>query len=407
MAKRQLTQVNRGTVSENVATRYHIARLHDWPLVDTSVLVRALVLGEVVDIDRRVVNANFFRVDADHDAARIDRIDHTPSGRDLADTRIGCDVTLHAGAHKRLLGFQGRYCLPLHVGAHQCAVRIIVLEERDQRCRNRHHLLRRYVHELHVRRRLHSELIHVADVDQVFDEPILCIQRRRCLSNHILRFINGRQVLNVVSHHTVNHLAVRRLQKAVFVGARVGRERIDQANVRAFRGLDRANPAIVGRMHITDLEAGPLTGQTARAEGRNATLVRDLGKRIILVHELRQLAGTEKLFHRSRDWLGVDQVLRHQPFTLRHGESLFDGALNAHQTNAELVLGHLTHRADASISEVVNIVYDTLAVADIHQGTNDIDNVFFVQRRRTGLVLATQAAVKLHPPNGRQIIALG
>ena len=119
-------------------------------------------------------------------------------------------------------------------------------------------------------------------------------------------------------------------------------------------------------MHITDFETGPLTGQTARAKGRHATLVRDLGKRIVLVHELRQLAGTEKLFHRSRDWLGVDQVLRHQPFTLSHGESLFDGALNAHQTHAELVLGHLTHRADASVSEVVNVVYDALAIADIH-----------------------------------------
>ena len=247
----------------------------------------------------------------------------------------------------------------------------------------------------------------MANVDQVFDELILRIQRRRCLSNHVLRFVNGRQVLNVVRHHTVNHLAVRRLQKAVFVGARIGRERIDQANVRAFRGLDRANPAVVGRMHITDFETGPLTGQTARAKGRHTTLVRDLGKRIVLVHELRQLAGTEKLFHRSRDWLGIDQVLRHQPFTLRHGESLFDGALNAHQTHAELVLGHLAHRADASVSEVVDVVYDALPVADIHQGTNDIDNVFFVQRRGTGLVLATQAAVKLHPPNGRQIIALG
>jgi len=36
--------------------------------------------------------------------------------------------------------------LALHVGAHQRAVRVVVLEERDQRRRDGHHLLRRDVH---------------------------------------------------------------------------------------------------------------------------------------------------------------------------------------------------------------------------------------------------------------------
>ena len=39
-----------------------------------------------------------------------------------------------------------RYGLTLHVGAHERAVRVVVLEERDQRGRDRHDLLRRHVH---------------------------------------------------------------------------------------------------------------------------------------------------------------------------------------------------------------------------------------------------------------------
>ena len=41
---------------------------------------------------------------------------------------------------------QERDGLALHVGAHERAVGVVVLEERDQRGRDRHELLRRHVH---------------------------------------------------------------------------------------------------------------------------------------------------------------------------------------------------------------------------------------------------------------------
>jgi hypothetical protein len=43
------------------------------------------------------------------------------------------DVLLHAGGHDRRLGDQQRHGLPLHVRAHQRAVGVVVLQERDQR----------------------------------------------------------------------------------------------------------------------------------------------------------------------------------------------------------------------------------------------------------------------------------
>ena len=70
----------------------------------------------------------------------------------------------------------------------------------------------------------------------------------------------------------------------------------DEADVRAFRRLDRAHPAVVAGVHVTDLEAGARSREeTARAEGREAPLVREAGERVGLVHELAQLAGAEEL----------------------------------------------------------------------------------------------------------------
>ena len=45
-------------------------------------------------------------------------------------------------------GTDERHGLTLHVGAHERAVRVVVLEERHERGGDRHHLVRRDVHQL-------------------------------------------------------------------------------------------------------------------------------------------------------------------------------------------------------------------------------------------------------------------
>ena len=131
-------------------------------------------------------------------------------------------------------------------------------------------------------------------------------------------------------------------------------------------------------MHVAHLEAGAFTGQAARAQCRDTTFVRDFRQRIVLVHELRQLTGAKEFLHRSRDRLRVDEILRHQAFALCHREALFDRALNADKANPELVFGHLAYRPDAAVTEVVDIVHHALAVADINQRADDVDDIFFV-----------------------------
>ena len=79
----------------------------------------------------------------------------------------------------------------------------------------------------------------------------------------------------------------------------------DQTDVRTFRGLDRAHSAVVGVVYVTNLESGAVTGQTARAQGGQTTLMGQLCQRVVLIHELRQRRGSEELSHRGHNRTAV------------------------------------------------------------------------------------------------------
>ena len=131
-----------------------------------------------------------------------------------------------------------------------------------------------------------------------------------------------------------------------------------------------------------------------------------LGQRVVLVHELGQLAGAEELFHGCRHGLGIDQVLGHQALALGHGESLLDRAFHPHQTNAELVLGHLTHRTNTPVAQVVDVVNHALAVANINQGLEYVDNVLAVQGAYALGRIAAETTVELHAAHAGQVVAI-
>src|SRR5205823_5650039 len=97
------------------------------------------------------------------------------------------------------------------------------------------------------------------------------------------------QIIDLIDHATLLHLAVRRFDKSEFVDPCEGAHRADETNVRTFRRLDRANPSVVRRMNVADFKARAIARKTARPEGREATLVGQLRERIRLVHELREL----------------------------------------------------------------------------------------------------------------------
>ena len=174
--------------------------------------------------------------------------------------------------------------------------------------------------------------------------------------------------------------AVRRLDEAEVVDPRVGGERRDQADVRAFRRLDRAHPAVVGRMYVAHLEAGALAREPAGAERGEPALVRDLRQRIRLIHELRELRGPEELLDDRRHRLVVDQLLRHQRLDVLQAHALLDGALHADQTDAVLILDQLADRAHAPVAEMVDVVDLAVAVLELDQVAHHLEDVLAAQR---------------------------
>ena len=132
----------------------------------------------------------------------------------------------------------------------------------------------------------------------VVDLPLACLLERGIQLDrlflldvvaHAQSAFAGVDDLNVVENARVLHLAVRRLDEAVLVDARKAAERADQADVRTFRRFNRADTAVVRRVHVADFESRALTRQTARSKCRETPLVRDLRERVGLIHELRQL----------------------------------------------------------------------------------------------------------------------
>ena len=204
---------------------------------------------------------------------------------------------------------------------------------------------------------------------------------------------------HVVDDPAVLHLAVGRLDEAELVDPRVGRQGRDQADVRTFRRLNRADAAVVRRVHVAHLEPGAFARQAAGPEGRQAPLVRDLRQRVGLVHELRQLRRPEELANRGHDRLRVDQVVRHgRRHFLVDGHLLLDGPLHAHQADAELVLEQLADRPDAAVAQVVDVVHVRRVLAQLQQVPDHLVEVLRVQdllfegRRDAELRVQLQAA---------------
>ena len=88
----------------------------------------------------------------------------------------------------------------------------------------------------------------------------VAIQFRVCLGNHILTFLNSRQIVNFIGDASILHLAVWRFHKAILIGAGIQRQRINQTNVGAFWRFNRAHTAIMGGMHIAHLKPCALAG---------------------------------------------------------------------------------------------------------------------------------------------------
>src|SRR4029079_12595036 len=92
------------------------------------------------------------------------------------------------------------------------------------------------------------------------------------------------------------------------------------------------------------------------AQRGQASLARQLGQRVGLVHELAELAATEELLHRRHDRADVDEGVRGRLVELLDGHALADDALHAQEADPERVLDQLAIGPGAAVDEGVDVV---------------------------------------------------
>ncbi len=323
LAEGHLTVLGAGAVGNHLAGLHPLTGVHDRTLVGAGAVIgpvelahRVAVPGAVVSHNGDVVSRNLFH----HTGFR--------GNNDIAGVDRG--TQFHTGAHQWRLAAHQRNRLALHVGAHQGTVGVVVLEERDHRGGHRDHLARRDVHEVHLGGRDVLDLAALAAHQHAgLGELALRVGRRVGLRHDVAVLLVGGQVVDLVGDDTTDDLAVRRLDETERVDPGVHRQRTDQTDVGALGGLDRTHPAVVAGVHVADLEAGALTGQTTGAQRRQATLVGQARQRVVLVHELAQLAGAEELLDGRHDGTDVDQGLRRDRLNVLGGHPLPDDPLHA------------------------------------------------------------------------------
>ena len=301
------------------------------------------------------------------------------------------------------------YGLPLHIGAHQRTVGVVVLQERDKARGDRGDLVRSHVHQVHFAGRDHGEIGAFTRLDAIrLQEIALPVDRGVRLCGDQVFLLLGRIVVDVRIVHidlAVLHAAVRRLDEAHRGDLRIDAQRRDQTDVRAFRRLDRAKASVVRVVHVAHLETGAVARQTAGTERRQTAFVRNFGQRVDLVHELRELRGSEEGVDHRRKGLGVDQVHRREHLVVTHVHALADRTRHAHETDRELIRQLLAHRADAAVRQVVDVVDVGLRVDQLDQVFDDGDDVLARQRADGRIGVQIQLLVDAVTAHIAQVIA--
>ena len=160
----------------------------------------------------------------------------------------------------------------------------------------------------------------------------------------------------------------------------------------------------MGLMDVTNLKACPVPRKSTRAKGRKPTLVRYLGKRVRLIHELAQLRTAEEFLHGSNNWPDVHQLRRCRRVRVLDRHPLLDDTLHAEQAHPELVLDQFTDCANPTITEMINVVRTVLVPVQPDQLTNNGHQVIHI-KRAISAPETPKPAVQLVATDSAQVIS--
>ena len=340
-------------VSDDLAYLDTLTAVHNGTLVGAGALVRAEELNQVVGMQFSVVGADDYFVGGNtlHHAVVFGK--HHNAG-------IHGSLILHASAYDGGLGFEKRHSLPLHVGAHQSAVGVVVFQEGDHGCRHRDNHFGGNIHEVYPLPLYLDNLITVTGINSGSRKASIFVNRLVSLGDNIIILHIGGHIDYLVQDDAgfLIHPAIRRFYKAVFIDLCKGCKIGDQTDVRTFWGLNGAHTAIVAVVHVTDLKSGTVTGKTARAQRGKTALMGQFRQGVGLIHKLGKGRRSEELLDGGHHRADIDQRLGGDDIHILglDGHPLTDNALHSGKTNAELVLQKLTHAADTAVTQMVDVV---------------------------------------------------
>ena len=275
-AEREIAEIGRGTVGDDVALLHPVANLHQRLLVDAGRLVGALELHQPVDVDRRLGRRRSRRSrESRYGWRRSDRSCRRAAPRSprrncarrsppcrcrpaarrsapAAPPGAACSSPSARGWRRRSRGTESAPPRPRRAAS---ATRPCNRRGRPAGTPRRPPGGRRSDRRRDGRWRRSA-----------------CPPARQNTSAPPSR--TGRTTSSVTLPSRI--LRYGDFDEAVFVDPSERRQRVDQPDVRAFRRLDRADAAVMRRMHVAHLEARALARQAARPERRQAALVRDL-----------------------------------------------------------------------------------------------------------------------------------
>ena len=159
-------------------------------------------------------------------------------------------------------------------------------------------------------------------------------------------------------------------------------------------------------VHISHLKACTVATQTTGTQGRHTALVRDLRQWVLLVHKLRQRIRTEVGIDNRRDGLRVNKVGRRKHLVVAHIHTLTHSASHTSQTYTELVVELLTYGAHTAVRQVVNIIHLSVAVNQLHQVLDNLNDILFGQHTHIVGDRHIQLAVDTIASHIAQVVAL-
>ena len=88
--------------------------------------------------------------------------------------------------------------------------------------------------------------------------------------------------------------------------------------------------------------------------------------------------------------------MRHIGVDLNRGHALLDRALHTKEANTHLVFHQLTHGANTTVAEVIDIVNLALTIFELMEVFHNREDVRFLQNAELVFRLQIEAAIHLH-----------